>query len=91
MLEAFRKYRFTFLMLAVLIGAGIYGNSHLGLLDPGVHQHVGHSPQLLLEGHIHRLFTSLLFTAGGWRFYSSLAMFAFATGWARVPAVRVAR
>ncbi len=81
MLAAVRRLPFTLLMLAGLIGAGIYGNSHVGLLDSAVNQHVGHSVKLLFEGQLHRIFTSLLFTAGGWRFYSSLLMFAAAVGW----------
>lgn len=72
---------FTLSMLSILIASGIYGRSHVGLLDESVHQHAGYSMRLLIEGQVHRVMTSLLFTAGGWRFYSSLAMFALAVGY----------
>ena len=71
---------FTLAMLTVLITAGIYGRSHVGLLDEHVGRSAGYSMRLLIEGEVHRVVTSLLFTAGGWRFYSSLAMFAFSVG-----------
>lgn len=79
--DILRRGPFTLLMLAALIVAGIYGQTHLGLLDTGVHRAVGHSPRLMFDGHLHRPFTSLFFTAGGWRFYCSLLMFAAAVGW----------
>ncbi|WDQ16751.1 hypothetical protein [Rhodopirellula sp. P2] len=72
---------FTFAMLVVLIVAGVYGRSHIGLLDDTIHQRAGFSMRLLIEGQVHRAITSLLFTAGGWRFYSSIAMFAIAVGY----------
>jgi hypothetical protein len=75
-----KRCPFTLLMLVVLVGAGIYGQSHVGLLDAELHHQVGHSPRLLFGGHWHRLLTSLVFTAGGWRFYSSLALLATAVG-----------
>ena len=75
-----RRYPFTLLMLTLLIGAGIYGRSHVGPLDVAVHRRVGHSPRLLFDGHWHRPFTSLFFTAGGRRFYISLAMLAVSVG-----------
>ncbi len=46
-----------------------------------MHQHVAYSPRLLLDGHVHRLFTSVFFTAGGPMFYMSLAMLVAAVGW----------
>ena len=39
-------------MLAALIGAGVWGQTHIGLLDDEVHRQVGHSPQLLFDGHV---------------------------------------
>ncbi len=72
---------FTLLMLMALIVAGIYGRTHVGSLDVDVRHRVGYSPRLLLNGHLHRPFTSVLFTAGGWRFYASLLMVALTVGW----------
>lgn len=77
-----RRCPFTLLMLAVLIAAGIYGQSHIGSLNVGIHRQLSHSPRLMLEGHLHRPLTSLFFTAGGWSFYRSLLMFAASVGWA---------
>lgn len=72
---------FTVLMACLLIAAGVYGRAHVGPLDSEVHQQAGHSPHLLWRGEWQRVFTSLLFTAGGWRFYSSLVMLVLAVGW----------
>jgi hypothetical protein len=72
---------FTLTMLAILIAAGVYSRSHIGLLDETIHARAGYSMRLMLEGQLHRAVTSLLFTAGGWRFYSSIAMFALAVGY----------
>ena len=72
---------FTVTMLTVLVSAGIYGRSHVGLLDENVYRGAGYSMRLMIEGQLHRAFTSLIFTAGGWRFYSSIAMFALAVGY----------
>ena len=75
------RYPFTLAMLAALIAAGIYGRTHVGELDENVRHRAGYSVRLLLEGELHRGFTSLFFTAGGTRFYSSLVMLAVAVGW----------
>ncbi len=75
------RYPFTLGMLAALVAAGIYGKTHVGMLDTQVHHQVGYSVRLLLEGELHRGVTSLFFTAGGSRFYSSLAMLVGAVGW----------
>lgn len=72
---------FTLAMLAALIAAGIYGRTHVGELDANVRHHAGFSVRLFLEGEVHRGFTSLFFTAGGTRFYSSLLMMTLAVGW----------
>ncbi|MCA9178095.1 MAG: hypothetical protein KDB14_26710 [Planctomycetales bacterium] len=72
---------FTLAMLTALIGFGIYGETHVGPLHPNVHHVVGYSPRLLLDGEVHRLLTSLFFTAGGWKFYVSLLMFGGVVGW----------
>ncbi|MDA9859463.1 hypothetical protein N9D23_15275, partial [Rubripirellula sp.] len=45
------------------------------------HRSAGYSMRLVIEGQLHRAFTSLFFTAGGWRFYSSIVMFASAVGY----------
>lgn len=82
MFSVLRRIPFTLVLLVALIGAGIYGRAHEGMLDAELHHQVGHSPRLLFDGHWQRLFTSLLFTAGGWRFYTSLVMLTFAVGWA---------
>ncbi len=81
MSAAWRKYPFTIVMLILLVLAGIYGRSHLGELDAVLHEQAGYSPRHLWEGQLHRIFTSLLFTAGGRRFYASLLMFALSVGW----------
>lgn len=72
---------FTLSTLVVLVIAGIYSRSHVGTLDSMVHQWVGHSADLLWKGELHRVLTSLIFTPGGWQFYSSLAMFGLCVGW----------
>ncbi|QDS96512.1 hypothetical protein FF011L_53240 [Roseimaritima multifibrata] len=72
---------FTLTMLSVLIAAGIYGRSHVGLLDQTIQDRAGYSMRLIVEGQVHRAITSLLFTAGGWRFYSSIAMFGLGVGY----------
>lgn len=72
---------FTVSMLVALVMLGIYGQTHVGPLDVDVHQSAGYSTELLFAGHLHRLLTSLFFTAGGSRFYASLIMFAGAVGW----------
>lgn len=77
----FTRLPFTFSMLVILIGLGVYGRTHVGPLDAGISHEVGFSPKLLIEGEVHRLITSLFFTAGGWMFYVSLAMFAITVGW----------
>ena len=76
-----RRCPFTLLMVAALVVAGIYGKTHVGSLDAGVGRQVGYSVRLLFDGHLHRLITSVFFTAGGWRFYSSLVMLAGSVGW----------
>ncbi|QDV85804.1 hypothetical protein [Planctomycetes bacterium TBK1r] len=76
-----QRLPFTLVALALLIGFGIYGHTHVGPLDTELHHDAGYSTKLLLEGHLHRLLTSILFTAGGWKFYASLTMFAGAVGW----------
>ncbi len=76
-----RRCPFTLLMLTVLIVAGVYGQSHLGSLDAELHRQMGSSVRHLVEGQLHRLFTSIMFTAGGGRFYASLMMFAVSVGW----------
>lgn len=76
-----RRLPFTLLMVALLIAAGVYGRAHVGALDADVHRHVGYSARLLFDGHPHRLFTSVFFTAGGHRFYASLLMLGGAVGW----------
>lgn len=68
-------------MLAALIVAGVYGRTHVGTLHANIRHHAGYSVRLLWEGELHRGFTSVFFTAGGWRFYSSLMMLAVAVGW----------
>jgi hypothetical protein len=72
---------FTLSMLVALIAAGVYSRSHVGPLDEDVGRKAGYSMRLMIEGQVHRVMTSLLFTAGGWRFYSSLVMFALAVGY----------
>lgn len=76
-----RRLPFTLVMLVALIGFGIYGQTHIGPLDADLHRGAGYSTRLLLEGELYRLLTSLFFTAGGWKFYASLLMFAGAVGW----------
>ena len=80
-IRAVLRCPFTLGMLASLVVAGIYGKTHVGLLDSQVRHHAGYSVRLLVEGELHRGFTSLFFTAGGWHFYSSLMMLAVAVGW----------
>lgn len=72
---------FTLSMLMVLVVAGVYGRSHVGTLDSMVHQRMGLSADLLWKGEVHRVLTSLIFTPGGWHFYSSFVMFSLSVGW----------
>ncbi len=81
MLVHLRECRFTILMLAALVVAGVYGRTHVGPLDAQLHDQMGFSARHLWEGELHRLFTSLFFTAGGGRFYASLFMFTLSVGW----------
>ncbi len=67
-------------MLFAVGCAGIYGGSHLGLTDDEVYRVAGYSIRQAMEGELQRAVTSLFFTAGGWRFYSSMAMLAIALG-----------
>ncbi len=83
MIECLRpiaRYPFTLSMALLLVVAGIYGRTLVGPLDSLIQHHSGHSAHLLWRGDFHRLLTSLFFTAGGWRFYSSLAMLIVAVG-----------
>jgi len=80
-MNALLRLPFTLTMLTILVSAGIYGRSHIGLLDENLHRSAGYSMRLMIEGQLHRAFTSLFFTAGGWRFYSSIVMFASAVGY----------
>lgn len=82
--ESFRlssTMTFTLSMLAVLVVAGVYSHSHLGTLDTVFYERMGHSAHLLWLGVLHRILTSVVFTSGGWQFYSSLAMFGLSVGW----------
>lgn len=81
MMLLLRRIPFTILLCAVIVAAGIYGRSHVGPLDTDLHWASGHSPRLLLDGHWHRLVTSILFTAGGWHFYASIVMLTLCVGW----------
>lgn len=78
--ESLTRLPFTLTMLLALIAVGLYGRSHIGLLDEQLHERAGYSMRSLVQGELHRAVTSLLFTASGWRFYSSLVMFALAVG-----------
>ncbi len=82
MIRLLRRFPFTVAMLLSLAVVGVYLRSHVGLLDADVHRRVGFSTGHLLAGQFHRLFGSLLFTAGGWRFYASLGMLTVSVGWA---------
>ncbi|MEO8498140.1 MAG: hypothetical protein ABI614_23995 [Planctomycetota bacterium] len=81
MTTATRRCPFTLLMVAALIIAGIYSRTHVGPLDAAVREQVGHSVRLFFDGHLHRVFTSIFFTAGGWGFYASLVMLGGSLGW----------
>jgi hypothetical protein len=82
MIAVLRRCPFTVLMVATMIVVGVYGQTHVGALDSEVRQQVDYSVRLLLQGHLHRLVTSLFFTVGGLKFYSSLLLFAACVGWA---------
>ena len=72
---------FTIAMMVLLVGLGIFTQTHIGEIDPEIRSGAGVSTHLLLDGQLHRILTSVFFTAGGWRFYSSLLMFAGAVGY----------
>ncbi len=67
-------------MLLAVGSAGVYGDSYSGLTNDNVYRLAGYSIRQLIEGEVQRAITSLFFTAGGWRFYSSMAMLALAVG-----------
>lgn len=75
------SFPFTICLLIALVAAGAYGRTHVGPIVDVVHEKVGHSADLLWKGEHHRIWTSVIFTTGGWHFYGSLAMVAFAVGW----------
>lgn len=54
MIQLTTRLPFTLIMLLVLIAAGIYGRSHVGLLDDSVHRSAGYSMRLMFEGEVHR-------------------------------------
>lgn len=72
---------FTIAMMVLFVGLGIFMQAHIGEIDPEIRSGAGVSTHLLLDGQLHRILTSVFFTAGGWRFYSSLLMFAGAVGY----------
>jgi len=71
---------FTLFMFVLLVAMGVHAQTHVEPLRPEIQAWAGHSPHLLWNGELYRLATSLLFTAGGWRFYCSVAMFCLAVG-----------
>lgn len=81
MTAVLKRCPFTLLMVAALIAAGIYSQTHVGLIEAKFRQQVGYSVQLLFAGHLHRLFTSVFFTEGAWLFYGSLVMLAVILSW----------
>lgn len=82
MFRALRRLPFTLGLWVLVTAAGIYTRSHAGLLDAGIHRDVAYSARHLWSGQVIRLFTSLIFTAGGWRFYVTVVMLVVSVGWA---------
>ncbi|EAQ78500.1 rhomboid family intramembrane serine protease [Blastopirellula marina] len=63
---------FTLAVLATLIVAAIWTNTHRAEIAPSDLNHWGYAPRHLSALQWRRIFTSLFFTVGGWRFYVSL-------------------
>lgn len=80
LLRCLRQLPFTLFMFVLLVALGVHAQTHVGPLRPDIQAWAGHSPRLLWNGELYRLATSLLYTAGGWRFYCSIAMFCLAVG-----------
>ena len=69
-------------MVICLIVVGLLAGSHLELLQRSVRRAYGSSLKTMLDGNLTPVFSSLFLTAGGWRFFASVAMFAGGVGWA---------
>lgn len=76
-LSLLNQVRFTLVMVSLLTCVAIWSETHIGPLRPDLRQTFGFAPQHLPALHWYRLFTSVLFTAGGTTFYQALAMLAF--------------
>ena len=76
-----RRMPFTIVMIGLLIVVGILTESHFDLLELAVRRAYGSSLETTLDGKLLRVFSSLFLTAGGWRFYASVAMLAGSAGW----------
>ncbi|MDB4664654.1 rhomboid family intramembrane serine protease [bacterium] len=80
MLFSLHRYRFTTAATVVLLGFALCSESSWQPLDETWRDWIGFAPTNLLDFQWQRLLTSLLLTAGGWRFAASLVMLAACVG-----------
>ena len=80
LLTTVRRLRLTLLLSGALIFGGIVSHSIMAGLSEVWCLRWGHSPAILLDGGWLRLITSLVLTAGGEKFFASLAMLAACVG-----------
>lgn len=66
------KIPFTLAVLASLIGAAVWTNTHRSDIAQSDLDAYGYAPRHLLRLQWGRIFTSLFLTVGGWSFYASL-------------------
>ncbi|QDU92532.1 rhomboid family intramembrane serine protease [Lignipirellula cremea] len=90
--QILRQFPATWLLAAAMIVGAVISQSHYQELAETWLAALGFSPQHLIKGDAHRLFTSLFLTAGGARFYASLLMLVLIVGAAerRHPSLTVA-
>ena len=74
------KYGFTILSLVALAAFAIASDSYWNPLSDEWRQWLGFAPKNLLDFQWQRLFTSLILTAGEWKFIASFVMFGFCVG-----------
>jgi hypothetical protein len=79
-MQNLRKLPFTALLLMTVISTAIISESHSSSLGSPWRREFGFAAWHLVRGDVHRIFTSLFLTAGGWHFYASLLMIGAGVG-----------
>jgi membrane associated rhomboid family serine protease len=75
-----QRYRFTIAATALLLGFAIASDSCWHALDDTWRDWLGFAPTNLLDFKWQRFLTSLLLTAGGWKFMASILMLILCAG-----------